>query len=273
MKKILATSDFSDNAQPAARYAAHLCHATSAQLDLLHVHQITMATGLYGQGSDFIQRQIRSDMANLIRTLQQEIGTDLPIHPRILSGGTVEAIAELSPEYDLIAMGTRGQNGIERWLLGSTTIGVIDLVAQPVLAIPPRFTYRPPQRLVLALDDGGIDQEGMIHPMLEVARHYQSHVFVVHHGQGQEGNDNMDVDLDIYLEGLEYSLHYDMSEDSAWESVCAFAEDERADMIVMIRRQRRGLDRWFGSRATSQSVHRTTLPLLILQEKSTPKAD
>lgn len=268
MKKILVSTDFSENARAAVLYATQLSIALQAQLDIIHTYNIPVATGLYGEASDFLQRGIRADMAELIRWLEQQTGHNLKIHPRILTGSPVQAITELSAEYDLVVMGTKGQTGIERWLMGSTTVGVIERIATPLLAIPPQKKYQPLQGMVLALDDEGIDQEGIVHAFLQLARTFNAHVYVFHHDEG-EWDEGLEVDLRIYLEGLEYSLHYDMAESTTWDAIQSFAQDEQAGLIAMIRRERTGLERWFGLRsATSQSVHQTRLPLLILQERS-----
>lgn len=269
MKKILASTDFSENARAAVLYAARLSLELEAKLDIVHAYSAPMATGLYGEASDFLQRRIRSDMADLSRWLDQQTGVHLKMHPRILTGNATQAIVELAGEYDLVVMGTKGQTGLERWLMGSTTIGVIERTATPVLAIPPRYAFVPLQGIVLALDDAGIDQEGMIHPLLQLSRAFTSHIYVYHHDEG-EWDEGLEVDLSIYLEGLEYSLHYDMGASATWESIQSFALDEKAQLIAMIRRERTGLDRWLGLQsATTKSVHQTRLPLLILQERAT----
>ena len=268
MKKILASTDFSDNARAGVLYAARLSLLLEAQLDIIHTYSVPMATGLYGEANDFLQRRIRSDMADLSRWLDQQTGQNLKLHPRILTGNPTQAIVELSDEYDLIVMGTKGQTGLERWLMGSTTTSVIQRSATPVLAIPPRQSFVPIQGIVLALDDEGIDQEGMVRPLLALARAFDAHVYVFHHDEG-EWDEGLEVDLSIYLEGLEYSLHYDMGESDTWEAIQSFAKDEGAQLVAMIRRERTGLERWLGlNSTTTQSVHQTTLPLLVLQEQT-----
>jgi len=268
MKKILTSTDFSDNARAAVLYAARLSLLLEARLDLVHTYSVPIATGLYGEANDFLQRRIRSDVADLSRWLDQQTGVDLKIHPRILTGNPTQAIVEMADEYDLVVMGTKGESGLERWLMGSTTTGVIERTATPVLAIPPGQSFAAIRGIVLALDDEGIDQEGMVHPLLSLARAFEAHIYVFHHDEG-EWDEGLEVDLSIYLEGLEYSLHYDLGDSTTWESIQSFAQDEGAQLITMIRRERTGLDRWLGLQsATSQSVHKTNLPLLILQEQS-----
>ena len=47
----------------------------------------------------------------------------------------VQAIVSLSPDYDMIVMGTHGRSGLDRILLGSVTEGVLRRVETPVLVV------------------------------------------------------------------------------------------------------------------------------------------
>lgn len=268
MNKILASTDFSENARAAVLYAARLSLALGAQLDIVHTYNLPIATGIYGEANDFLQRRIRSDMADLSRWLDQQTGVDLKMHPRILTGSPTQAIVEMADEYDVVVMGTIGQTGIERWLMGSTTIGVIERTATPVLAIPPSQKYAPITGVVLALDDEGIDKESLVRGLLALARGFDAHIYVFHHDEGV-WDKGLEGDLSMYLKGMEYSLHYDMGTSTTWEAIQSFARDEGAQLIAMIRRERTGLERWLGLKsATVQSVQQTNMPLLILQERT-----
>ena len=57
----------------------------------------------------------------------------------VMEGVPAEIIVEYaaSEDADLIVMSTRGQGGIQRLLLGSTTDRVLRSAHLPVLAIPP----------------------------------------------------------------------------------------------------------------------------------------
>jgi len=265
MKKILVPTDFSDNARWAVSYAAHLGNALRAQIDILHAHTVTMPTGVYGQASDFVERKMRSDMADLVRWMEAQTQPELNPHPRIVVGHAEDAILELSHEYDLIVMGTIGQTDVERWLFGSTTQAVLGRIRKPLLAIPPSFRFVQPEKVLLALDDEGVQSAAQVAPLVELLRPFDAHLLVLHHDQGTEQT-GLDGHIDEAFADLSFSRHYDMGKEDLWKAIHSFADHEQAQMICMIRRQRSGLERWFGRHETSRVLHRTDRPLLLIPE-------
>lgn len=265
MKKILIPTDFSDNARWAAGYAAHLGDALKAQIDILHAHTVTMPTGAYGQASEFVERKMRSDMADLVRWMEAQTHPALNPHPRIVIGHADDAIAEFSREYDLVIMGTRGQSDVEHWLFGSTTQAVLGRLKKPLLAIPPGCRFEKPTKAILALDEQGVGAAEQVAPLRRILRPFDAHVLVLHHDEGTDRT-GLDGQLEEAFAGQSFSRHYDMGEDDLWAAIHSFADHEQAQLITMIRRQRTGLERWFGRHQTSRILRRTDRPLLLIPE-------
>jgi len=265
MKKILVPTDFSENARWAVGYAAHLADALGAQVDVLHAQSVTTPTGVYGQTSEFVERKLRSDMADLIRWMEAQTHPELNPHPRIVTGHPEDAILELSREYDLIIMGTRGQSDVERWLFGSTTQAVLGRLQKPLLAIPPSCRFVKPEKVVLALDEEGVQSVGQVASLVQLLRPFAAHILVLHHDQGTDRT-GLNGRLDEAFAGLSFSRHYDMGEEDLWEAIRSFTDHEKAQLITMIRRRRTGLERWFGRHETSRILNRTDRPLLLIPE-------
>ena len=258
-------TDFSDNARWAVGYAAHLGNALGAQIDVLHAHTVTMPTGVYGQASEFVERKMRADMADLVRWMEAQTHPELNPHPRIVIGHADDAIAELSPEYDLVVMGTRGQSDVERWLFGSTTQAVLGRLRRPLLAIPPSCHFEKPEKVVLALDEEGVRTAGQVAPLVQLLRPFSAHILVLHHDQGTDGT-GLDGPLEEAFADQSFSRHFDMGDEELWGAIQSFADHEKAQLIAMIRRQRTGLERWFGRHETTRVLHRTDRPLLLIPE-------
>jgi len=266
MKKILVPTDFSENARWAVGYAAQLGDALDAQIDVLHAHTVTMPTGVYGQASAFVERKMRSDMADLVRWMEALTHPELNPHPRIVVGHADDAILELSAEYDLVVMGTRGQTDVERWLFGSTTQSVLGRLKKPLLAIPPECRFVRPAKVVLALDEEGIQSIHQLDPLVQLIRAFNAHTLVLHQDQGTDQT-GLDGKLDQALVDLPFSRHFDMGKEDLWEAIHGFADQEQVQLIAMIRRQRTGLERWFGRHQTSRILQRTDRPLLLIPER------
>lgn len=153
MKKILCPTDFSDAAFNAIAYAAKFVQATGAELILYHVQSLT---------ERMIQEVIFSNSIstpNLLRELQG-ISRELSITFKISCYADVEASRETlaktierkASDYDLIIMGTGGDDDLFDFLAGSNTYNVIRKSKIPVLVVPPKCTYSRIDKIVYAFN-------------------------------------------------------------------------------------------------------------------------
>ena len=136
----------------------------------------------------------------------------------------------------------------------------------PVLVVPPRFSFSPIQKIVWALDDEHIDTSKQIQPLPQIAKAFGARLEIFHHDEGDQ-DEGLKLDLAIFLENLDYSLHYDFSPGQITEVILDFAQSENADLICMIHHKRPLLLQLFNPSKTLSSISKSKRPLLILPEK------
>lgn len=168
MKKILCPTDFSAPAANAVAYAAKLAKKIGADLYLLHVNLLSELTageallGVEGGDEDAMRRQLEQECLEVTRVFK--IGCYGEEARAVVS--LAEEIERLATGYDLIVMGTNGEDDISQYFFGSNTYRVIRKAAVPVLLIPENCGYSEIQRITFAFDYWRIVQI----PMCQVAR-------------------------------------------------------------------------------------------------------
>ena len=140
----------SERALPHAQALAKAYNATlhliqvvsrSEEIDLVRSSGDSFAAAEYSQGvaEHLINARIaRAD--HYLKEVKSRLTSDgMTVETEVLQGSASENIARYAEDKggDLIVMSTRGQGGIQRFLLGSTTDRVLRAGHLPVLAIPP----------------------------------------------------------------------------------------------------------------------------------------
>ena len=152
--KILLATDGSKEAELAARTAAELADKTGSELHVVHVFGIVPWYPSYpeGTGSDEAELEdplIEEELQRLSEQRSRELldaevekvrsvgGTLVQAHLR--EGGAAQEIVGLAEEIGagLIVMGSRGQSGIRRALMGSVSDSVVHHAHCPVMVVRP----------------------------------------------------------------------------------------------------------------------------------------
>lgn len=137
-KKILVTTDFSENAAEAYPYAIDIADKTGGTVDLIHVLSFEQFDE---NEKDLSLRKIREDRLKLLEKEHFGRITDQVSNEVIVSKDSVhEAIFNhvQKNEYDLIVMATVGRTGINYLMMGSTTANVVRHVETAVLSVNPK---------------------------------------------------------------------------------------------------------------------------------------
>lgn len=140
-RKILHPTDYSDVSVPALRASAELAHDYGATLVLLHAGEsLGPERASYGEVATLRHpedavRQRQIEHLRSIRPADSQIHVDYVLSEE----DPVTAIlrtAEVA-DCDLIVMGTHGQTGWQRWMLGSIAEEVVRRAKCSVLVVKP----------------------------------------------------------------------------------------------------------------------------------------
>jgi nucleotide-binding universal stress UspA family protein len=146
IERILVAVDGSDNAVRAAQVAAVLAEKFNAELIVCHAvetpfrsfaqHGISFPKNLLDEYLTAARGDAKKIVDKVIQTaVPDRVKTMRVIQENVFS--VVEAIVNLAEErkVDLIVIGTRGQTGFKKLVVGSVSSGVISRAACPVLVV------------------------------------------------------------------------------------------------------------------------------------------
>jgi nucleotide-binding universal stress UspA family protein len=140
-KKILVTTDFSENSAEAFPYAIEIAKATGAEVDLVHILSFDQ---FEDEEKDLSLRKIREERLKLLKKEHFNDISKQMNHKVIVSQDSPhEAIYNHVKEnpYHLIVMATVGRTGINYLMMGSTTANVVRHVKTAVLSVNPKKSH------------------------------------------------------------------------------------------------------------------------------------
>jgi nucleotide-binding universal stress UspA family protein len=137
-KKIMVTTDFSDNAAVAYPHAMKIAEKAGADLDLIHI----LSFDQFDRGEE--DRSLQKIREDRIKLLEKEHFHNFKgnVTSRVIvsQDSPHEAIFKYVKEnpYNLIVMSTVGRTGINYLMMGSTTANLVRHVKNAVLSVNPR---------------------------------------------------------------------------------------------------------------------------------------
>ncbi len=267
MNKLLVPTDFSENADNALRYAIELANEFGSSVTLLHTYTVSSTAGMFVSVESFIKKDAAEELLRRVHQMEPRLRDGSPLSTQLLRGGTAQVIADLADGqgYDLIIMGTQGASGLREIFLGSTTNAVINEADTPVLAIPSGHSYQPIKEIVFAVDDEGIGHAGILKPLVRLSKQLQAPVRIFHQALDFD-RDGIDPSVDLFLDEVEHSFHYELDREDINQSINDFVASTQAQMLCMLRRKRGFLEEVFHSSASTKEVFNSPVPLLVLKD-------
>lgn len=153
MKKILCPTDFSPVSENAVTYAAEIAKRVGASLHLVHANLVSDFTPeevLMGAGMSnaHLQDMLSKECLEVSNTFKISCSPQEVRSARSL----VKSISDASADFDLIVMGTNGEDDFFQRICGSNTYRVIKKTGIPVIVVPGQCSYSPIKHIAYAFD-------------------------------------------------------------------------------------------------------------------------
>lgn len=149
LRRILVPFDFTPAARAALRAAADVARRYGSRLSLLHVVEEPIWPEVYGveAASELLaERELARERGELrLRDVARALPADVPYDVEVCVGSPATEILKMvdRPAIDLVVMGTRGQTGVRRLVMGSTAEEVVRLSVAPVMVVKDLATEAP----------------------------------------------------------------------------------------------------------------------------------
>jgi nucleotide-binding universal stress UspA family protein len=141
LKRVLVTTDFSDESKKAFPYALAFARKFEAALILVYVVPAHLPAELSHLGHLLEERRLLTEARERMpRFRQAEFDPLLQVETLVLTGSPAHEICRTAETQgaDLIVMATHGHTGLKHFVLGSVTENVVRHASCPVLAVRPQ---------------------------------------------------------------------------------------------------------------------------------------
>jgi nucleotide-binding universal stress UspA family protein len=153
MKRILCPTDFSETAHNAIAYAAKFAQVTESELVLFNVQSLFALSPVElikgkSDAVEMVKEQLEAQSREVAKIFKISCYSEVQLSGIQLSS----LIGANAKDFDLIIMGTDGENDLYQFLSGSNTYNVIKKADVPVLLIPPDCSFNEIALTVYAFD-------------------------------------------------------------------------------------------------------------------------
>jgi nucleotide-binding universal stress UspA family protein len=292
IKTIVVPLDFSPTSIEALSYAIPVAKKIGAAVHLVHVSDKKEAS------EKFRPEEVTVETVEWIDFLRDRLSL---IHQKYLpprrskndhvrAGEPYEGICDLAREIDagLIVIGTRGQGGFSRMLLGSTAERVVRFASCPVLVVRQREHTQPPEfRLRKILTPVDFSQNSMCGALYGAffAKTFDAKLLLLHVFPGampdlasknskslKKKDDVIDLHnarLDMeaftqldFLKGVKRAT--EIRAGYAVDEICGEAAKAQVDLVVMATHGRSGFNRMFLGSVAEHVVRYARCPVLVV---------
>jgi nucleotide-binding universal stress UspA family protein len=278
MKKILCTTDFSENSKKALKYAYRLSKLLNGELIVLHVYDTpTILSGpANASTADEISKGvIKENLEKLCSICEKELGfnKDNLRYEVKENNSSVEGIITMIGETqaDLVVMGVKGASNLREVIMGSTSMGVIRKASCPVISIPEDAVTEPIIKKIAYATDLNENNFNIINGLKEIAIHFDAELSVVHISTDSEQiTENKLDDFQKKLsEQVSYNkLHFEeLHFNNITKRLYSYVSEENISLIAMFEHEDKSIfDKWFRNDLVKAVEFHTKIPLISFNQ-------
>lgn len=274
MKTIIVPTDLSPDTEVAISVAADIARVYDASILLLHtvVYPIrpiayagSMPVTTDSMVSDFYdaESEAKKEMQRIISRKKYE-GVDIELKLITDSDGMVADVTDRTA--DLIVMTSKGVSGLEEWLFGSNAESVVRHAHCPVLIVKEAIEHFEPKNIFCAIDTD--DRLKTIHhypfKLGEHGLHKFLYVFTPTDGKVPDGVRDWMSDFAKANEITDYDLTLRDAK-SVYEGVINYAEETKADLIVLFTHGHTGLRHLISGSVAEDVLNHAKTPVLVMR--------
>jgi len=276
MRKILLTTDFSDNAWNAIVYAIELFKNEKCFFYILHTYTPAFyrLDYLLGGPSFSAIPDVGIDIAfEGLETTLLEIKTKFknPKH----QFKTVPAFNTLTDEIlsitqkekiDIIVMGTQGATGAKEIFLGTHTVHVLRKATKPVLVIPDNYKFKVIKSILFPSDYSTMLQKEELKILLDIAIVQKASLRVLKVMDTYDLTEDQKINKKLiatHFKGIEHSFE-ELKGKLMPNAIHEYIAQHQTDFLAMMNHKHSFLERLIVRTSIDSIGYHTTIPFLVL---------
>lgn len=279
MKKILFPTDFSETAHNAFIYALKLAKSINAEIFVLNTYEMPVISTTSAGQPELIQSVYNSIELNNFENFKKEVPNLRAIAEKndcndlqltfIFEEGIMLSILQkiiTDEQIDFIVMGTNGNNSLEKKLLGSNTLHVMENIDIPILSVPKKAQFKRLTNVGYATMLRESDKNGL-KQLIKITKNLNADLKVLH-VMRKESDSTMEL-LDSWKTEFndEHVSFHTVLNEKIEDSVFFFIDDQLIDLMCIVKRHLNFFEKLFSSSLSKQLSYHADVPVLVLKEK------
>lgn len=280
MKTLVVPTDFSSVSVNALNYAVDMAQAINAGIVLLHVYNVPVSytdapvSPVTTISIEEVKRTAEERLEEMKKNLINVTSGQLTVYTEARLGDTIDELEELCKSVDpfAIIMGSHGTSGLERMIMGSTTLTAIRHLKHPVIVVPPGTTYHGIKRIGLACDFKEVVESTPVEYIKSIVREFGADLYVLNVQHEEDDNKKrtdgtiMDTTyLDAMLEDIK-PVYFFLDRENVVEGINEFAEKNNLDLVMVIPKKHRLIDNLFHKSRSRELVTHAHVPIVTIHE-------
>lgn len=272
MKSILVLTDFSDTASHAAQYACSLARQMHSEcIVLFHAFQSMVPTTDLPVSPTMDESQIARESMRRLEELAAQLEDQLDENTEIILRTDDVVLPESLNEIcrrektDLVVMGIAGKSRLEKALIGSKAIDVLETCEYPVLLVPPAAPTVAVENLIFTTDLEHI-AANMPLPLIDgLLKALNARLWVLNVAQPEKSYPpELKTELTSLHNLLEpYSPVYEfLTEENTVEGIIHFAQQKTPSLIIAVHKKQ-GL---FHRSITKRLAYKALIPIITFRQ-------
>lgn len=274
MKKILVPTDFSKEAEAAAKVATDFAKKFNYEIHLLHMVDLPTdkVDGIKQYTSEIPEAIYFMKLASkqFEELLNKDFFDGVTVHNSVKTDSTFEGINETAKELDidLIMMGSQGASGFKEIFVGSNTEKVVRTSDVPVLVIKNTENEFKADNIIFATDFK-IESRPSYLKAVEFAKNFDSkiHLLLVNTPNNFTSSSVAKKRIEIFIADTNYTNHtiHTHNDDSIEKGIRNFADEIDADVIGISTHGRQGISHFFNGSIGEDIVNHAVRPVITFK--------
>lgn len=265
MRKVLIPTDFSPVSRNALKYGLELYKNSDTEFDVIHIYHpsfdpvqpeiIESSLGL-----EMVKIEIMNKFLESFS--QQAEQNNVKLTSRIEIGFTVERIVEESGDFEIIIMGSTGNNNFINQIFGGISSEVATKSKCPVLLVPSLIHYRKLTNIIYSYDFDGIDN-AILADVVGFTKRYNAtlHFVNIHPKDKAFKQLSLPSNIDVPFKTG------NVEADSIREGLSNYIVENDIDIVIMATKNKNFWEKIIHRSHTKQFSLTTKVPLLVYHEK------
>jgi nucleotide-binding universal stress UspA family protein len=277
MKTLVVPTDFSSVSVNAMNYAVDMAQAINAGIVLLHVYNVPVSFTDYPVSPvttvsvEEMKRISEERLEELKKNLVIATAGNIQVYTEARLGDTIDELASICKSVQPLAiiMGSHGATGLERMIMGSTTLTAIRQLKCPVLVVPPGTTYHGIKKIGLACDFENVVQSTPVAYIKDIVKEFGADLYVLN-VQDIDQDDLEEATMDTaYLDAMLEDVtpkYVQLTGKDVVESINSFAEHNNLDLVMVIPKKHKFIDSLFHKSQSKELITHAHIPIVSIHE-------